>query len=113
MFVYAPSRLRAGRPLVVVLHGCGQDAALFETDAGWVALAARFRLALLLPQQSYDNNQARWFNWFRPEHVRHGSGEAMSIRQMIRAVVKRFGSDPRGHAGCAASTLANSSHRSA
>src|SRR4051794_35121196 len=53
MFVYAPSRLRAGRPLVVVLHGCGQDAARFATDAGWVALAARFRLALLLPQQSY------------------------------------------------------------
>jgi poly(hydroxyalkanoate) depolymerase family esterase len=78
-----------------VLHGCGQDAAHFATDARGVALAERFRLALLLPQQSYENNQARCFNWFRPEDVRHGSGEAMSIRQMIRAAVKRFGSDPR------------------
>ena len=33
MQVYAPPRLRAGRPLVVVLHGCGQDAAHFAADA--------------------------------------------------------------------------------
>lgn len=95
MLVYAPPRLRPGRPLVVVLHGCGQDAARFAADAGWIALADRFRLALLLPQQGYENHHGRCFNWFRPDDVRHGSGEAMSIRQMVRTAVKRFGSDPR------------------
>src|SRR4051794_36433391 len=95
MLVYAPPRLRTGRPLVVVLHGCGQDAAHFAAVAGWVGLAVRLRLAVLLPQESSDNIQARCFNWFRPEDVRHGSGEAMSIRQMFRAAAKRFGSDPR------------------
>jgi poly(hydroxyalkanoate) depolymerase family esterase len=95
MRVYAPPRLRAGRPLVVVLHGCGQDGANFAADAGWLAVAKQFRLALLIPQQSYENNQGRCFNWFRPDDVRRGSGEAMSIRQMVRAAVKRFGSDPR------------------
>lgn len=95
MSVYAPPRLRAGRPLIVVLHGCGQDAAHFATDAGWLALAQQRRLALLLPQQSYENHPGRCFNWYRPGDVRHGSGEAMSIWQMIRAAVKRFGSDPR------------------
>ncbi len=95
MRVYAPARLRAGRPLVVVLHGCGQDAASFATDAGWIALAQQFRLALVLPQQTFENNHGRCFNWFRPDDVRRGAGEAMSIRQMIRSAVKRFGSDPR------------------
>jgi len=95
MLVHAPAGLRAGRPLVVVLHGCGQDASHFAADAGWLALAERFRVALLLPQQTHDNNRGRCFNWFRPQDAQHGSGEAMSIRQMIRTAVKRFGSNPR------------------
>ena len=95
MLVHAPARLPAGRPLVVVLHGCGQDAETFAADAGWLALAAQFRLALLLPQQTYENNRGRCFNWFRPDDVRRGGGEAMSIRQMLRHAVGRFGSDPR------------------
>ncbi len=95
MQVYAPVRLRAGRPLIVVLHGCGQNAASFAADAGWLALAQQYRLALLLPEQTYANNRARCFNWFRPDDARRGSGETMSIRQMIRSAAKRFGSDPR------------------
>jgi poly(hydroxyalkanoate) depolymerase family esterase len=95
MLVYAPAKLRTGRPLVVVLHGCRQDAETFATDAGWLALARQFRLALVLPEQRYENNRGRCFNWFRPDDTRRGSGEAASIRQMIRTAVKRFGSDPR------------------
>jgi poly(hydroxyalkanoate) depolymerase family esterase len=95
MHVYAPPRLRAGRPLVVVLHGCRQDAASFAADAGWIAIAQQFRLALLLPEQTFENNKGRCFNWFRPDDVRRGSGEIMSIRQMIRHAITRFGSDPK------------------
>jgi len=95
MRVYAPTRLRVGRPLVVVLHGCRQDAATFAVEAGWLALAQQFRCALLLPEQTSENNRGRCFNWFQPDDVRRGSGEAMSIRQMIRKASKRFGSDPR------------------
>ena len=95
MRVFAPAKLAAGRPLVVVLHGCRQDAASFATDAGWIAVARRFRLALLLPEQTYENNKGRCFNWFRPEDVKRGSGEIMSIRQMIRHATQRFGSDPK------------------
>jgi len=95
MLVYAPDGLPSGRPLVIVLHGCGQDAAAFAADAGWIALAQRCQMALLLPQQSFENNRGRCFNWFRPDDVRRGSGEALSIRQMIRCATKRFGSDPR------------------
>jgi poly(hydroxyalkanoate) depolymerase family esterase len=95
MHVYAPARLRAGRPLVVVLHGCRQDAASFANDAGWIAIAQQFRVALLLPEQTYENNKGRCFNWFRPDDVRRGSGEIVSIRQMIRLATTRFGSNPK------------------
>ena len=95
MHVYAPPRLRAGRPLVVVLHGCRQNAESFAAESGWIAVAQQFRLALLIPEQTYENNHGRCFNWFRPDDVKRGSGEMMSIRQMIRNATTRFGSDPR------------------
>lgn len=94
MHVFAPARpLPRGAPLIVVLHGCGQQAAAFATDAGWRALAENIGAALLLPEQTASNNPGRCFNWFRPGDTRRGSGEAMSIRQMVRAAVDRFGSD--------------------
>jgi poly(hydroxyalkanoate) depolymerase family esterase len=92
MFVYVPPRLAAGAPLVVVLHGCGQDAASFAGNAGWIALAKREGLPLLLPEQMIANNRRRCFNWYRPGDT-SGAGESLSIRQMIRAAVKRFACD--------------------
>jgi poly(hydroxyalkanoate) depolymerase family esterase len=95
MLAYAPTRLPKDRPLIVVLHGCGQSAAGFAAGAGWLAMAQQYGVALVLPEQTYDNNQGRCFNWFRPQDVKRGSGEAMSIRQMIRTAVKRYGSDSK------------------
>lgn len=95
MLAYAPARLAAARPLVVLLHGCGQDAARFAADSGWLALARQHRLAMVMPEQGSRNNRGRCFNWFLADDARRGSGEAMSIRQMVRLALKRFRSDPR------------------
>ena len=93
MLVHSRSRLPAGRPLVVVLHGCGQQAAAFASQSGWLGLADELGFSLLLPEQIFDNNRGRCFNWFRPDDVRRSSGEAMSIRQMLRVAVARYSSD--------------------
>lgn len=95
MLVYAPPRLPPDAPLVVVLHGCRQDAEGFATDAGWLALARRLRLALVLPEQTFENNRGRCFNWYHAADVRRGSGEVKSIRQMVRVAAERFRSDRR------------------
>ncbi len=95
MLVHARARMPAGRPLVVVLHGCGQQAAAFASESGWLALADELGFSLLLPEQVHDNNRSRCFNWFRPDDVRRSSGEAMSIRQMLRVAVARYSSDPK------------------
>ena len=95
MLVYARARMPPNRPLVVVLHGCGQQAAAFASDSGWLALADELGFSLLLPEQVHENNRGRCFNWFRPDDVRRGSGEAMSIRQMLRVAIARYASDPK------------------
>ncbi len=94
MRAYRPPGLVTGAPLVVLLHGCGQDAAGFAADSGWMALADRAGVALVLPTQSADNNRQRCFNWFRPAHVTRGLGEAQSIRAMVAEAERRLGSDP-------------------
>jgi poly(hydroxyalkanoate) depolymerase family esterase len=95
MLAYRPSGLPSGAPLVVLLHGCGQDPAVFAAESGWMALADRAGMALVLPTQSPENNRQGCFNWFRPSDVARGLGEAQSIRAMADKAVRRFASDPR------------------
>ncbi len=80
-------------PLVVLLHGCGQTAEQFLRGSGWIEVADRLGVPLLLPGQADQNNQGRCFNWFRPIHASRGHGEALSIRQMVAAATERFGCD--------------------
>ena len=82
---------RPGGPLLVLLHGCGQDAAGFAAASGWTALADRLGAPLLLPEQASRNNPGRCFNWFDPGDIARDAGEAQSIRQMAEAAIVRFG----------------------
>jgi poly(hydroxyalkanoate) depolymerase family esterase len=95
MFSHVPANLPAGSPLVVVLHGCGQDAAGYARDAGWATLADRFGFAVVAPEQGHANNGARCFNWFLPAETARGSGETASIRQMIAKAAADHAIDPR------------------
>jgi poly(hydroxyalkanoate) depolymerase family esterase len=83
MFSFVPDDLKNDAALVVVLHGCTQNAAGYDVGAGWSTLAERYGFALLMPQQVASNNANCCFNWFNPEDTVRGSGEACSIRQMI------------------------------
>ena len=94
MLAHVPPSV-AGRPLVVILHGCGQDAAGFAADSGWIALADRLRFPLILPEQAEANNRGRCFQWFEPNHTARDGGEAASIAEMIRTGIRQFDSDPR------------------
>jgi poly(hydroxyalkanoate) depolymerase family esterase len=96
MLLYVPPRPpRPGTSLLVLLHGCGQDAAGFGAGAGFFALADRIGAPVLLPDQQEANNHRRCFNWFRPSHTRRDSGEAASVRQMVAEALRRFAADPR------------------
>ena len=66
MFSYVPDDRPAAPALVVVLHGCGQNAAGYDLGAGWSTLARHYGFALLMPQQQSANNSNGCFNWFNP-----------------------------------------------
>jgi poly(hydroxyalkanoate) depolymerase family esterase len=91
---YIPENLSEDAPLVVVLHGCTQNAAGYDAASGWSQLADRHGFALLFPEQTRSNNANLCFNWFQPEDVRRDAGEALSIRQMIGAMVDAHAIDP-------------------
>ncbi|MEV8092133.1 extracellular catalytic domain type 1 short-chain-length polyhydroxyalkanoate depolymerase [Streptomyces nigra] len=83
MFRYVPDGLPAGRPVVVALHGCTQNAAGYGTGSGWLQLADRWKFSVVLPQQQSANNLSSCFNWFQTGDITRGQGEAASIAQMV------------------------------
>lgn len=94
MFTYVPPALKAGAPLVVVLHGCGQTAGGYDFGTGWSQLAARTGFVVLAVEQKALNNPNTCFNWFNPEDIRRGEGEAASIAAMIGTMIKHHALDP-------------------
>lgn len=86
MYEYVPAALPAGRPIVLVLHGCTQTAASMES-AGWNQLADQYKFTVLYPEQQTANNPVRCFNWAGEygdtANLVRGQGENASIMQMI------------------------------
>lgn len=93
--IHVPDDLTEAAPLVVVLHGCTQTAAGYDDGSGWSQLADQEGFALLFPEQQRANNPNLCFNWFVPGDTKRNGGEALSIRQMIEAVVVAHGLDRR------------------
>ena len=93
MRYYLPENLPETAPLVVVLHGCTQNAAGYDRGSGWSQLADQAGFALLFPEQQRSNNPNLCFNWFLPTDTKRGCGEALSIYQMIEALISAHGLD--------------------
>ena len=92
---YVPEQLPSAAPLVVVLHGGSQSARDYDTGSGWSKLADRLGFALLLPEQQWSNNAMRCFNWYEAADNRRSAGEALSISQMVEALVVAHDLDRR------------------
>ena len=81
-------------PLVVLLHGCKQDAADFALGTGMNELAEAKKYLVLYPEQSSSANSMRCWNWFDATHQSRDSGEPKMIAALIRKVIKTHGADP-------------------
>ena len=94
--LYLPSG-SAGRdslPLIVMLHGCRQDALSFAQGTRMNALAEEGRCAVLYPEQGRHSNPLRCWNWFDSASL-EGRGEAALIAHLIDQVKDRRPIDPR------------------
>ncbi|GAA3515334.1 poly(hydroxyalkanoate) depolymerase family esterase [Streptosporangium album] len=94
MYSYRPDGLASGRPLVVLLHGCTQNASGYFSNSGWRKYADQSGFALVVPQTSSSNNSSSCFNWFETGDTTRGQGEAASIRAMVSYAVANYGTDP-------------------
>ena len=93
LFKPAGARNMAPLPLLVMLHGCDQDAAGFARSTRLQGLAAREGFMLLFPEQDrFANAQGCW-NWFETRSGRAFT-EAASLIAAIDQACELHGADP-------------------
>lgn len=93
MYLFEPSQPKVGAEVVLVLHGCGQNAASFAEQTGWNVLAEQYGFYVIFAQQKAINNPTRCFNWFLDSDNKRGAGEAESLAEMVHYVHDNFSTD--------------------
>ncbi len=84
--LYVPQGLHDGAPLVVMLHGCKQDADQFAQGTRMNLLADRHGFAVLYPEQSLQAHTHGCWHWY-DDTERGGRGEAQAVVDLVDALV--------------------------
>ncbi len=92
--LFIPShRGTAALPLLVMLHGCKQDALDFSAGTAMNALAERDQFMVLYPQQIKKANSMGCWNWFEPAHQQRSMGEPGMIAALVTHIVQSHNGD--------------------
>jgi poly(hydroxyalkanoate) depolymerase family esterase len=83
------------RPLVVMLHGCTQDADDFAAGTAMNRAAKAQGFYVLYPIQSHEANPQKCWNWFKHNHQQQGRGEPAVLAGMTRMVMDTHAIDPQ------------------
>ncbi|MEO8312047.1 MAG: PHB depolymerase family esterase [Caldimonas sp.] len=77
--LFRPADAKFGErlPLLVMLHGCGQDAKTFAASTRMNVVAARERFLVLYPEQDRLANAKGCWNWFDTRSGRAGAEAAL------------------------------------
>lgn len=90
MFRYVPASMPSGpAPLVVTIHGCLMNATDHQ-KTGWNEMADRYKFYVAYPQ--IDANYG-CMHWFDSSETARGSGEALSIKQMVDKMKSTYSID--------------------
>ena len=85
--LYKPSGLRRNEhlPLLVMLHGCGQDAEALAASSRMNLIAARERFFVLYPEQDRISNLQGCWNWYDTR-----TGRAQAEENSINAAIEQI-----------------------
>jgi poly(hydroxyalkanoate) depolymerase family esterase len=94
--LYRPAGVASGErlPLLVMLHGCGQNATSFAASTRMNGLASRQRFLVLYPEQDRLSHPQACWNWYETRSGR-AHAEAASVIQAIDEVVGLYPIDPQ------------------
>lgn len=83
------------RPLVVMLHGCTQDADDFAAGTAMNEAAREQGFYVLYPVQSRETNPQKCWNWFKRNHQQPGRGEPSILAGMTQEIIATHAIDDR------------------
>lgn len=81
------------RGLVVMLHGCNQNASVFAQGTRMNLYAQHYGFVVLYPQQNKLHNLAQCWRWFDLS-PNSGLAEANTIMELIEQTIKKYDIDP-------------------
>jgi len=94
--VYVPSHAGTHkRPLIVMLHGCGQDPDDFAVGTGMNRLAEEQGFIVAYPRQPAMANQSACWNWFSVADQMRDAGEPSIIAGITRTMIAEFDIDAK------------------
>jgi poly(hydroxyalkanoate) depolymerase family esterase len=74
---------------MVMLHGCTESAPQFALETGMNWVAEKYGFAVLYPEQGFQDNIWRCWNWFKPENQVRGGGELGIVLGMMTEVARK------------------------
>lgn len=93
--LYVPPQAAAAtpRPLLLMLHGCGQNPDDFAAGTRMNQLARAAGMLVLYPEQTPHANAQQCWNWFKTQHQQRGRGEPALLAALTRAVMAEHAVD--------------------
>lgn len=83
-----------GRPLVLMLHGCTQDAEDFAAGTRMGQRSLREGWLALFPEQPPEAHPQRCWRWYAPDHQGAEAGEPALLAGLLDEVAAEHGADP-------------------
>lgn len=96
-WLYIPSTYDGSRPapLILMLHGCTQDAADFGAGTRMNELAEEEGFLVAYPEQLTSAHPQRCWRWYEPDRLLGEGGEAALMLGLTREVAGKYSVDSR------------------